>query len=240
MELDRYEIMSKLGAGGYGEVLKARHRSTDTLMAMKFLPMHNRKKQEDALKEINNILYLQEHENIVKCYEWFIDESQGRLRYAIAMQLCDTDLSGFIKVNKNRDAHLCLDIATQTTSGIVFLHTHLPPIIHRDIKPQNVLLKQNDRTGKYIVKISDFGISNFVRSGSYDEEWTSDEVEQAFHSMCTTVGGRGTRLFMSPEFFAAKDVKGRKFRVDASVDVFALGVVFAYMFCYNAGNPFGQ
>ena len=62
-------------------------------------------------------------------------------------------------------------------------------------------------------------------------------------SMNTTVAGRGTFPFMAPEFFAAKEGRGLvngKFRVDASVDVFATGVVFAYTFGYNSGDYYGK
>ena len=57
--------------------------------------------------------------------------------------------------------------------------------------------------------------------------------------MKTTVGGRGTLPFLGPEFYAAKDGLGLddgKFRIGPAVDIFALGVMFLYMTCYNSSD----
>ena len=62
------------------------------------------------------------------------------------------------------------------------------------------------------------------------------ELVDAISKMLSTVGGRGTKAFLAPEFFAAKDGRGLvkgKFCVDPSVDIFALGLVYLYIFCYN-------
>ena len=65
------------------------------------------------------------------------------------------------------------------------------------------------------------------------------QVAQAFHTMKTTVGGHGTLPFLGPEFYSAKDGRGLedgKFRIGPAVDIFALGVVFLCMFCYNTSD----
>ena len=87
-----------------------------------------------------------------------------------------------------------------------------------------------------MAKLSDFGLSNILESGHTLENPTVKELQNAIKNMMTTVGGRGTKAFLAPEFFAAKDGRGLvngKFRVDPAVDIFALGLVYLYIFCYN-------
>ena len=74
------------------------------------------------------------------------------------------------------------------------------------------------------------------------ENLTNKDFVEVMRNMKTTVGGRGTFPFMAPEFFAAKEGRGLtdgKFRIDTSVDVFALGLVFAYVFGYSSGDFYG-
>ena len=75
------------------------------------------------------------------------------------------------------------------------------------------------------------------------ENLISKNFVKTMKGMKTTVRGRGTFPFMAPEFFAAKEGFGLtegKFRIDASVDVFALGLVFAYVFGYSSGDFYGK
>ena len=93
-----------------------------------------------------------------------------------------------------------------------------------------------------IVKLADFGLSSILKAGAgLMENPTMPQLAQAFHNMKTTVG-HGTLPFLGPEFYAAKDAQGLvdgKFRVGTAVDIFALGVVFLYMICYNTSD-FGK
>ena len=65
------------------------------------------------------------------------------------------------------------------------------------------------------------------------------DLENRYQSMITTVSGKGTILFLASEFFAAKDGRGLvngRFRIGSSVDIFAMGLVYLYMFCYNTSE----
>ena len=156
------------------------------------------------------------------------------------MELFDTDLWSFIKTKTNRDdIPLMIDISLQVISGLAHLHSQKPPMIHRDIKPPNVLIKRHPKTNAVIAKLSDFGISSIIESREVFENPTMSNIRNTYRSMITTVGGRGTILFLAAEFFAAKDGRGLvdgRFRIDSSVDIFALGLVYLYMICYNTSD----
>ena len=229
----KYKLLKHIGAGGFGDVIKARHLSTNTLMALKLLRYDPTKTKQDAYKESWNIYKAGTHPNIAGCYDDFRFSST---HHALAMELFDMDLGDFFKLSHNRVIPLMVDVSLQSVTGLAYLHTRQPPLIHRDIKPQNILIKTDSRTNKIVAKLSDLGISNILESGGLCEAPTMQELVDAINNMITTVGGRGTKAFLAPEFFAAKDGRGLvngKFRVDPSVDIFALGLVYLYIFCHN-------
>ena len=236
----RYEVMETIGSGGFGVVSKVRDLQSNLQLALKKLPFDGEGKSNASIqREIFNIIKMKPHGNIVRWHDIFrIDDKQ----LAIVMDLCNLDLATFLKSKENRIVDTLFDLALQITTGIAFLHTHDPLIIHRDIKPQNILIKIDPDTKTVVVKIADFGISN---SGDFSQI-IDDETKAAFadvvHVMKTTKGASGTLPFLAPEFFAAIDGQGLingQFHIDASVDIFALGLVFAYMFCFNT-NDYGE
>ena len=233
---ERYEVLDHIGNGGFGVVSKVRDFATGALYAMKKLPFDNEGETNDSIKrEIFNIIKMRSHENIVQWYDIFRTRSK---QLAIVMDLCDMDLETFLKSKQNRTCDILFDVALQITAGIAFLHTHNPPVIHRDIKPQNILIKIDSETQKFVVKIADFGLSNSDNFSQVIDDATKAEMGQIIKTI-TRVGG--TLPFLAPEFFAALDGQGLingRFRIDASVDIFALGLVFAFMFCYDK-NDYG-
>ena len=229
----KYRLLKHIGSGGFGSVIKARHLSTNTLVALKLLRYDPTKTKDDAAKESWNIYKAGNHPNIAGCYDDFRFSST---HHALAMELFDMDLGDFFKLKHNRVTPLRVDVSLQSVTGLAYLHTRQPTLIHRDIKPQNILIKTYPRTNKVVAKLSDLGISSILESAGFFENPTMLELVKAINNMITTVGGRGTKAFLAPEFFAAKDGRGlvnSKFRVDPSVDIFALGLVYLYIFCHN-------
>ena len=153
------------------------------------------------------------------------------------MEYCDLDLENFMKVKSNRKNNVLINIAFQSASGLASLHSQNPPIVHRDIKPANILLKLKPRA---TAKLSDFGLSTILKSGTaVVNHPTAQDISNIIHTMRTTAGGHGTLPFLGAEFYAAKDGQGLvdgKFHIGRAVDIFALGVVFLYMFCYNTSD----
>ena len=229
----KYKLLKHIGSGGFGNVIKSLHLSTNTLVALKLLRYDPTKAEDDPAKESWNVYKSGSHSNIAGCYD---DFRFSPTHHAIAMELFDTDLAVFFRHRTNRVVPMMVDLSLQSVAGLAYLHTRQPPLIHRDIKPQNILIKTDPRTNKLMAKLSDFGISNILESGGIFENPTMQQMVDAINNLITTVGGRGTKVFLAPEFFAAKDGRGLvngKFYIDPSVDIFALGLVYLYTFCHN-------
>ena len=130
---------------------------------------------------------------------------------------------------------LRLNVAQQIAKGISVLHNNKPPIIHRDIKPENILIVNGERPEDIVVKIADFGISS-IDVVKVDSTGTSSIP------IIQTDMAQGTPPYMPPECYAALGghvmVDG-KFTFDASIDIFALGIVYMYIFCYRS-NRYGK
>ena len=133
----KYELLKHIGSGGFGDVIKSRHLSTNILVAIKLLRYDPTKAQDDAYKESWNIYKAGTHPNIAGCYD---DFRFSTTHHAISMELFNMDLSEFFKHKQNRAIRLMVDVSLQSIIGLAYLHTRQTPLIHRDIKPQNILI----------------------------------------------------------------------------------------------------
>jgi len=196
--IGKYRIIGKLGKGGMGDIYKAMQEPLNRIVALKVLPPQLSRDEEFAKRfEIEaKAISLMEHQNIVSIYEY--GEEDG-YRF-IAMQFVDgMDLGCYINENRVISIPEIIDFAKQICRGLRYAHSR--NIIHRDIKPQNVLLDKNKN-----VHISDFGIAKMC--SSVDITMTGSAV--------------GTPEYMSPE-----QAQGKK--LDAQTDIYSLGILMYEM-----------
>ena len=238
-EDERYLIIKVIGEGGFGKVYEVEHKETKNSGAMKKLPFDPSGKSNSFLmREIKSIINLRPDINIVQLQDIF--RGQNNHLY-IVTELCNMDLADYLESKENRTEIIKLNISQQSARGVEYLHNHNPPIIHRDIKPQNILILLDSAQNGIVVKITDFGISSSSEAADIIDNATKKQLDANIRTMQTT-GWHGTRPYMAPEFFAAMEGVGLmegKIQFDASVDIFALGVVFAYIFCYN-NSDYGE
>jgi eukaryotic-like serine/threonine-protein kinase len=189
----RYRIVRKLGTGGMANVYLAEDEVLGRRVAIKIL--NDRHAGDDQFverfrREAKNAASLS-HPNIVSIY----DRGEAEGTYYIAMEYLDgRSLKELIVARGPAPVHLAIDYARQILAAIRFAHRH--GIVHRDIKPHNVLVDGEGR-----LKVTDFGIA---RAGA---------------SQMTEAGSIiGTAQYLSPE-----QAKGAP--VDQSSDLYSVGVV---------------
>jgi eukaryotic-like serine/threonine-protein kinase len=200
--LGLYEILSPIGAGGMGEVYKARDTKLDRFVAVKVLP-EEFSKDPDRLarfeREAKAVAALS-HPNILSIYDF---GKEGDTAYAVTELLEGETLRGKLG-GKPLPARKATEVALQVARGLCAAHDQ--GIIHRDLKPENIFLTKDGR-----VKILDFGLAKVQLEKTGRESATRSYLSGAG----TVVGTLG---YMSPE-----QVRGDG--SDARSDLFSLGVV---------------
>ena len=210
--LGRYEILSHLGAGGMGEVFRARDERLDRDVAIKVLP-DSVARDPDRLarfeREAKAVAALS-HPNILEIFDF---GSEGDVTYAVAELLEGSSLRERLQHGPLpwREA---VEIGACIADGLTAAHAKA--IVHRDLKPENVFLTGDDQT-----KILDFGLAKVLKS----EETGPGASELGTASMATRAGSvMGTSGYMSPE-----QLRGEP--VDHRTDIFALGCLLHESLC---------
>jgi len=148
--LNQYQKKGKLGEGTYGKVYLAQDRLTKEYVAMKKMILDTEEEgiPSTAIREISLLKELSDHPNIVKLK----DVLYLKNKLYLIFEYLDKDLKAFMDSNAQLNAGLVKSYMYQMLKGIAFCHSHR--ILHRDLKPQNLLL---DTKGN--LKLTDFGLS---------------------------------------------------------------------------------
>ncbi len=194
-----FRIEKKLGQGGMGTVFLATQMSLDRKVALKTLSPEFAKKEDFVkrfLREARSMARLQ-HPNVVQVYA--ADSASG-VNYAAIEYIDGRSMQGWMNELKQLSVGDALHVALVCADALK--HAHDQNMIHRDIKPDNILV-----TSKGVVKVADFGLAKAV-----DEDV----------SMTQSGTGLGTPLYMAPE--QARNAK----HVDKRSDIYALGSTLYY------------
>ena len=194
---DRYEILELIGTGGMANVYKARCHRLNRLVAIKILKSDLadnadfRRRFHDESQAVAQL----SHANIVSVY----DVSTNPDREYIVMELIDgITLKQYMERRGRMDWRESLHFITQIMRGLS--HAHSRGIIHRDIKPQNIMVLRDGS-----VKVADFGIACLANAGQ-----------------TLTQEALGSVHYISPE-------QARGDRIDARSDIYSAGVVLYEM-----------
>ena len=212
-ELSHYRIISRLGAGGMGEVYLAQDSKLDRKIALKVLTADvatNRDRMERFAREAKAAAALN-HPNIAHIYE--IGESDG-VHY-IAMEFID-GVTLREKIHRERtELRKLLRYLQHAAEGLA--KAHLTGIVHRDLKPDNIMITRDGHA-----KILDFGLAKLVESGSQlDNNKNLSELPTAARLTNSRPGVvMGTVGYMSPE-----QAQGNTKEIDHRSDIFSFGCV---------------
>jgi serine/threonine protein kinase/tetratricopeptide (TPR) repeat protein len=208
-KLGRYEIRSKIGAGGMGDVYLAQDTELDRTVAIKILPesvASDQQRLHRFIQEARAVSALN-HPHILTIYEVGVSNKV----HFIATEFIDGETLRR-RIDKGIKLIDILDIAIQAAGALAAAHAE--GIIHRDIKPDNIMVRRDG-----YIKLLDFGLAKLIVSPS-----SASDAEAATMAMINTNAGTviGTAKYMSPE-----QAKGTA--IDARTDLWSLGAVIYEM-----------
>jgi len=167
-DINKYEKLTKIGQGTFGEVFKAKHRQTNKLVALKKVLMDNEKEgfPITALREIR-ILQLLKNENVVNlieiCRTKASSANQYKATFYLVFDFCEHDLAGLLSnVNVKFSPGEIKKIMQQLLNGLYFIHEN--KILHRDMKAANILITKNG-----VLKLADFGLARAFSQPKKDQ-----------------------------------------------------------------------
>ena len=206
----RYELIEKIGDGGMAVVYKAKDKLLNRYIAIKILRpeftkdasfVENFKRESQAAAGLS-------HPNIVAVYDV---GREGNINY-IVMELIDgRTLSDIIAEEAPMDYRKVIDITRQVASALSVAHNN--KIIHRDVKPQNIMITKDGT-----VKLADFGIAKAVNDATLST---------------------GSKIIGSVHYFSPEQARGNY--VDERSDIYSLGIVMYEMLTgkvpFDGDNP---
>ena len=196
---NRYEVIRKIGDGGMAFVYEAKDRLLNRIVAVKVLRpefvddeefLAKFKREAEAVANIS-------HPNIVNVYDVGCD---GKVNYIVMEYVDGQNLKEIIKNEGTLDEYTALDITKQIAKALGAAHKK--GVIHRDIKPHNILISSEGRN----VKVADFGIA-----------------KAATNSTMTNIGS----IIGSVHYFSPEQAKGKSVKNNA--DLYSLGIVLYEM-----------
>lgn len=213
-----YKMLEKLGEGTFGEVHKAKHLKTNSLVALKRIFLHHEKEgfPLTALREIK-ILKSLDHPNILALVDMAIhrDPTNRRARSEVYMvsPYMDHDLAGLLanpKVNLKLPHIKCL--MQQLLQGMAHLHSR--QILHRDIKTANILLSNSGQ-----LAIADFGLARpYFEAPPKPSQHGAGPGNTSYTVMVVT------RWYRAPELILGEE------KYTSAIDMWGIGCVFGEMF----------
>ncbi|XP_043498981.1 serine/threonine-protein kinase fused isoform X1 [Polistes fuscatus] len=189
--MEKYEVLGQVGEGSFGQVYKAKKRSDGEIVAFKVIRKRGRSSKElKSLRQECEIQRHLHHPNIVQMLDSFETENE----IVVVTEYADKELYQILGKAGHLSEERAQVIACDLVSALYYLHSNR--VLHRDLKPQNVLLEANG-----VAKLCDFGFARSMSTGTH---------------VLTSI--KGTPLYMAPELIQERPY-------DHNVDLWSLGCI---------------
>jgi len=204
--LDNYELGGIVGEGSYGTVHKAKNKETGRYVAIKKFIEDDQTTLKIAHRELRALRRLR-HENLVNMLEF----TRRRKRLYIIFEFVDGNVLDYLESqpNKRIDPIRAKDITWQLLRALEFMHQHR--MIHRDVKPENVLY--SEREG--VAKLCDFG----------------------FARPCAVINGERFTDYVATRWYRSPELLVKELLYESSVDIWAVGCLLPEMLSGDALFP---
>lgn len=202
----RYYVLSLLGKGGFSTVYKVKDIQSGDIYALKQYvtsdPANKKKLMEGMEKELGVLKYTS-HPVLPKLYNIIKEDD----RFFLIMEYVEgINLKKYIEISGKLKHNQLISIMEQVCSGLYYLHSMEPPVVYRDLKPSNIILKENGK-----VKLIDFGIAKRYN-----------------HEIFTGEPAYGTKGFAAPE--QRGNQKGiTLYNTDIRTDIYGIGATLYFL-----------
>ena len=217
--------LNELGRGAYGKVFAVTYQGSSYAAKQIHPALHAEINPEEKKRTKNTFMRecyhcsLIDHPNIVKFIGiYYTERSDNHDLPIMVMELMDKNLTSYIEENQSKIAlQTNLSILLDVSQGLSYLHNRSPPVIHRDLSSNNIMLSK----GHFVAKISDLGTAKMIRA---DSKQTKSRLTTA----------PGTLAFMPPEALEEDPVYG------TPIDIFSFGGITLHLFSGEWPTLFGS
>ncbi|KAL8605030.1 Serine/threonine-protein kinase 36 [Nucella lapillus] len=191
MGMNNYHVLEIIGEGSFGKVYKGRRKFTGQIVALKFIPQRGKSPKDlRGLRREIEIMRGLHHDNIIEMLDSFDTDKE----VVVVTDYAEGELYQILEDDGSLPEEQVQTIAAHLVSALFYLHSHR--ILHRDMKPQNILLGKGG-----VVKLCDFGFARRMSTNTL---------------VLTSI--KGTPLYMSPELVEEKPY-------DHTADLWAMGCI---------------
>ncbi|MBI3837376.1 MAG: serine/threonine protein kinase [Planctomycetia bacterium] len=197
--LGPYLVIDSIGQGGMGQVFKAEHRLMGRVVAIKVLPRH--RSTPEAIASFTREIRAQaqfDHENLVRAFDAGHD---GNVYFLVTEYVPGTDLRKLVRARGRLSMQDAATIISQSARGLA--HAHSRGLVHRDVKPGNLLVTPDGQT-----KVSDLGLASYLGIEDHADPRAGRIV--------------GTADYLSPEHITSPS------DLSAASDIYSLGCTLYY------------